>query len=114
MSFTIPTETSSRQALADELLHAYAQWREQCIAVHDAYDRWSLASAEQAPLAAAAYEAALDREEHASKEYAELVGRAAELVSSDRIAAMRKRAGPTRRAALRSIVAMMRRRKAFE
>jgi hypothetical protein len=114
MSFTIPTETPSRQRLVDELIHAYAEWREQCTAVREAYDRWSLAPAEQAPLAAAAYEAALDCEERASKVYAELVGRAAELVSSDRVAARRLRARSTRRSALRALAAMMRRPKAFE
>jgi hypothetical protein len=114
MSFTIPTQTPSRQRLVDELIHAYAEWREQCTAVRDTYYHWTLAPAEQAPLAAAAYEAALDCEERASQVYAELVGRAAELVSSDRLAAERMRARSSRRSALRSIVAMMRRPKAFE
>jgi hypothetical protein len=56
-----------REAFA-EWTDAYVDWVEECINVQDAYDRWSNATAaDDAACGFAAYCAALDREEHASK-----------------------------------------------
>ena len=58
-----------RSELVDELMDAYVDWREECNALRDAYDRWSTASPDERSLAFVAYSAALDRE--ASAVYAE-------------------------------------------
>ena len=60
-----------RSELVDELMDAYVDWREECNALRDAYDRWSIASPDERSLAFVAYSAALDREEQASAVYAE-------------------------------------------
>jgi len=60
-----------RSELVDELMDAYVDWREECNALRDAYDRWSTASPDERSLAFVAYSAALDREEQASAVYAE-------------------------------------------
>jgi hypothetical protein len=52
---------------------AYANWREECVALQDAYEAWTRAGAEHPPFAFEAYQRALDREEHAANAYAELV-----------------------------------------
>jgi hypothetical protein len=54
-------------AMTDERTLAYGDWRAACSSVRHAYERWSTASRGCASLAFAAYRAALDREEHASK-----------------------------------------------
>jgi hypothetical protein len=59
--------------LVDCMMDAYVDWREECAALEDAYDRWANADASDAELACAAYGAGLDREERASTRYAELV-----------------------------------------
>ena len=59
-----------RSELVDELMDAYVDWREECNALRDAYDRWSTASPDERSLAFVAYSAALDREEQASAVYA--------------------------------------------
>ena len=58
--------------LMDEAIQAYVDWREECIAVSDAYKRWACAAIDDAAGAFAAYSAALDREECASDAYADL------------------------------------------
>jgi hypothetical protein len=63
--------------LVDEAVDAYVDWREECVAVHDAYARWTNASTVDAASAFAAYRAALDREECASEVYADLINRVA-------------------------------------
>jgi hypothetical protein len=62
-----------RQRLVDEVMDAYLGWREECLAVDDAYRRWAMASAADAALAFAAYRSALVREEQASHVYADLL-----------------------------------------
>lgn len=56
----------------------YAEWREECEAVHRAYGRWTGSERAVRALAYAAYRAALDREEKAAGVYqvaaARLVG----------------------------------------
>jgi hypothetical protein len=54
-------------------MDAYVQWRNECIAVRDAYGRWTAARGTSVSLAFQAYAAALDREEFASEQYAALI-----------------------------------------
>jgi hypothetical protein len=59
-------------SLIDDLMDAYVEWREESAAVESAYQRWSIVGSPDTASAFAAYVAALDREEIASAEYAEL------------------------------------------
>jgi hypothetical protein len=77
MTFTRPITTPWQQRRVDEMVDAYADWREECVVVQDAYDRWSHAPTAHRAEAFAAYEAALDGEERASQLYAGLVARIA-------------------------------------
>jgi hypothetical protein len=63
-----------RQRLHDQAMHAYVDWRELCVVVQAAYERWARTPASQAGLAFREYQDALDREERSSLEYALLVG----------------------------------------
>ena len=54
-------------------MDAYVQWRNECIAVRDAYSRWAAASAADVTPAFQAYTVALDREQLASEQYAALI-----------------------------------------
>lgn len=67
----------ARRDVAHALTDAYVAWREACAAARDAYEAWTCARAGDAPLAFAAYRAALDREERAADVYADLVMRVA-------------------------------------
>lgn len=58
-----------------ELMDAYCEWREFCVAVQDAYDRWVRATRSQAAAAFQEYRSSLDLEERVSLEYAALVQR---------------------------------------
>ena len=60
-------------SLGDRLIDLYVRWREECVAVDAAYERWTDAKREDRPAAFAAYSAALGREERAGEVYAELV-----------------------------------------
>jgi hypothetical protein len=51
----------------DRAMDAYVAWRNECIAVRDAYRGWAAAHGTNAALAFQAYSAALDREELASE-----------------------------------------------
>jgi hypothetical protein len=75
--------TLQRRRLVDEVMDAYVDWREECIAVSDAYGGWAAAEASDAALAFGAYVAALDIEERASQVYADLIGRAGDLVRTE-------------------------------
>ena len=66
---------SLRRRMVDEAMDAYVDWREECVRVSDAYDRWLSAVRADTGLAFRAYTAALDREERASQVYAELIRR---------------------------------------
>jgi hypothetical protein len=68
-----------RQAV-DDALDAYLEWRQQCAAVWDAYDRWTSATSEDNVPAHVAYQAALDREEAAANAYAMFLDRVRELL----------------------------------
>jgi hypothetical protein len=63
--------------LVDEAIEAYVEWREECVGVWDAYERWARAPKVDAAGAFSAYRAALDREECASHAYADLLARIA-------------------------------------
>jgi hypothetical protein len=62
--------------LIDEATDAYVDWREECTEVWNAYERWTHARKTDAAGAFAAYRAALDREESASRAYADLLATA--------------------------------------
>src|SRR2546423_6299053 len=73
-----------RRRFVDELMDAYVDWRQECIAVSEAYGRWAATEATDAALAFGAYGAALDREEQAAQVYAERIRRVSDLVTTDR------------------------------
>ena len=54
----------------DDMIDAYVEWREECLAVWEADSRWSAADPVDSELAFAAYRAALDREQSACNNYA--------------------------------------------
>jgi len=60
-----------RAELIDELMDTYVDWREQCMALRNAYERWSNGPTADRKLAFEAFKAALDLEEHASLVYAD-------------------------------------------
>jgi hypothetical protein len=74
--------TATDKQLLDEAVDAYGEWREECVAVWDAYGRWKSAPRADAPLAFVAYTAALDIEEQASVVYASAIGRVGDLVTA--------------------------------
>lgn len=65
----------SEGRLGDGLIDLYDEWREECSAVHAAYERWREASSRDRAAAFLAYCAALDREERAGNVYAAMVRR---------------------------------------
>lgn len=67
--------TTADKLLVDEAIDAYVDWRERCLAVQHAYDRWADAPESRAAVAFREYTIALDREERSSLHYALLVGR---------------------------------------
>jgi uncharacterized protein YndB with AHSA1/START domain len=64
-----------RPELIDDLIDAYVHWREECLALTRAYQRWSRGTDADRSLAFAAYRAALDREQQASFVCADRSGR---------------------------------------
>jgi predicted aminopeptidase len=58
-----------KNALIDEAMERYVEWREECAAVYDAYANWTNAPMEEADLPFVAYSAALDREQSAALVY---------------------------------------------
>jgi hypothetical protein len=67
------TNEDVNSLLVDEAIVAYVDWQEERAHVWDAYARWESAENGDASCAFSAYRAALDREEHASRVYAERV-----------------------------------------
>jgi hypothetical protein len=63
--------------LIDEAMDAYVEWREECVAVWDAFARRANAPGTDDATAFSAYRAALDREECASNAYAVVLARIA-------------------------------------
>jgi hypothetical protein len=77
-----PLKRSAQQReLLDAALDAYVNWREECIAVQDAYRTLAHASATDAEVAFHDYEAALCHEEHAANVYAGWIGRVRDFVA---------------------------------
>jgi hypothetical protein len=79
-SLDVVTSRMSKQVdrkLVDSMVEAYVDWREECVGVSGAYERWSSAPVPDRPVAFSAYRAALEREEHASRVYADLITRVA-------------------------------------
>jgi predicted aminopeptidase len=64
-----------KNALIDEAMERYVEWREECAAVYDAYANWTNAPMEEADLPFAAYSAALDREQSAATVYGRALAR---------------------------------------
>jgi hypothetical protein len=64
-----------KNALIDEAMDSYVDWREECEAVRDAYTSWLSAPPEEGELPFAAYGAALDREQSAAAVYRIALGR---------------------------------------
>ena len=69
--------------LGDTMIGAYADWREACRLVHDAYRSWATATGPRASVAFWRYTAALDAEERAAEVYASLVRRLGHPATSD-------------------------------
>jgi hypothetical protein len=65
--------SSVRNRAVDEVMDAYVNWRQECIRVSEAYQRWRTAVRADAALAFHAYLAALDREERAAEVYGRLI-----------------------------------------
>jgi hypothetical protein len=68
-------DTAPDRWTIDELLERYVCSREECHAVRLAYQRWADSDRGERGLAYAAYVAALDREEHAARTYADHIER---------------------------------------
>ena len=69
-----------RDPLVDAYIESYVEWREECVHLRGAYDRWVISGALDRDLAFRAYRAALDREERGAVVYelrAELLARRA-------------------------------------
>ena len=60
---------SGRNRALDEVMDAYVDWRQECIRVWEAYQRWRTAVRADAALAFQVYQAALDGEERAAEVY---------------------------------------------
>jgi hypothetical protein len=63
------TDVKIRPEQADELIALYCDWREECVIVEAAYERFIAAPGPDRTLAFAAYMAALEREESAAARY---------------------------------------------
>jgi hypothetical protein len=64
---------SEQNRAVDEVIDAYVDWRQECITVSEAYQRWRSAARADAALAFQVYLAALDREERAAEVYGRLL-----------------------------------------
>jgi hypothetical protein len=69
------TNTALGRQSIDVMLERYVSWCEECHAVRLAYQRWADAERRERGLAYAGYVAALDREEHAARAYADQIER---------------------------------------
>jgi len=61
----------------DEFVECYVCWREECATARTAYEHWVSVEPADRALAFAAYSEALDREEHAARDYGECAERIA-------------------------------------
>jgi hypothetical protein len=71
------TAAEAEARLADAFLEAYIDWRDECLIVEMAYERWQIEPHPDRAIAFAAYRAALDREEHAAGMFRERTARIA-------------------------------------
>jgi hypothetical protein len=94
-------KTAVRAEVIDEAIDAYVEWREECLFLVDAYQRWLSEADRDRRLAFAAYRAALDREQQASSVYESRCDRVARELISGRgpIARLRRRRHQPRPAA---------------
>jgi hypothetical protein len=72
----------------DRLLELYCEWRTTCWDVRTAYGRFCTVRACERPLAYAAYEGALDREELVARAYADHVALMSSLLEGDSSASL--------------------------
>jgi hypothetical protein len=72
-SYTHQSNSEIKAQLVDELMDRYLDWREQCLMLWKAYERWANCPLADRRLAFEAYKAALDLEEHASRVYSDRV-----------------------------------------
>jgi hypothetical protein len=82
MSVKARKRSLHQKQIVDDAVTAYVEWREECLAVWNAYGSWASAPREDVRRAHAAYRAALDREEAAAKVYAGLMRRVGDLVET--------------------------------
>ncbi len=78
MNLRRPAAGEPSPEVVDAAIDGYVAWREQCLMVAAAYERWSRATPEGRESAYADYLAALDREEWAATRYQWLIGRVAD------------------------------------
>jgi hypothetical protein len=64
-----PMKDPLDKQLVDATIEAYVEWREESVAVWDAFQRWASTRGADGAAAFSAYRAALDREESASHAY---------------------------------------------
>lgn len=84
MSTVIGIDTAVGRWAVDAMLERYVSWREECHAVWLAYQRWADSDRCERRLAHAAYLAALDREEHAARTYADHIEHVRRMYTSGR------------------------------
>lgn len=72
-----PFARARRRRQVDELIDHYVSWREACVAVGVAYERWRAAGRADQDVTFVIYSAALDREEDAAVAYEAAVARVA-------------------------------------
>ena len=87
MSLRILSPSDCRDRLVDVAINSYVDWREQSLAVAEAYELWTDAPHSRRPLAFAAYQAALDQEELAARQYASAIDAVKLMLNPDRDAA---------------------------
>jgi hypothetical protein len=75
MSTVIDRDSAIDPRSIEALVERYVYWREHCTVVREAYRRWAASGHGQRAIAYAGYLAALDREEHAARSYANQVER---------------------------------------
>jgi hypothetical protein len=79
MRTAVTSDSTLRRRSIDALLEVYVAWREECEAVRQAYQSWAQSDRGHRRLAYAGYVAALDREEHAARTYADQIERLSRL-----------------------------------
>jgi hypothetical protein len=92
----------ARDKLIDRVMDAYVDWRQESAQADFAYGRWSMGTPSDPAGAFAEYAAAVDREEIASRAYAQIIRRTTVVFERDRrrrVAAAQHRSArrPTRR-----------------